>query len=161
MNHRELIVIDGRSGSGKTQWAQRLSSELGYEVVSLDEVYPGWDGLDAGQALISRTLLPQWREHGEMTIPQWDWSTMSYVTGRRVVAIQGLIVEGCGAISGWTVPYATRSVWLDVPEDERFRRAIDRDGERYRPYWTRWAMQEQRFITLHRSPELATERLAN
>jgi uridine kinase len=158
---RELIVVDGRSGSGKTEWAQRLSKELGYDVVSLDEVYPGWDGLDAGQALVARTLLPLWLEHGEIAVPQWNWSTMSHASLRTVVSPRGLIVEGCGALSARTAQLAVRSVWLEVPEDERFRRAMERDGESYRAQWTRWARQEERFIALHRSPELAAERIDN
>ncbi len=161
MTKRELIVIDGRSGSGKTEWARALATELGFEVVSLDEVYPGWDGLDAGQALIARKLLPQWVEHGEVSVPQWNWSTMSYTSARRVFSPRGLIVEGCGALSARTVRLATRTVWLDTPEHERFRRAIARDGDSYRAQWTRWARQEERFITLHRCPELAEERVKN
>lgn len=161
MTGRELIVVDGRSGSGKTEWARELSNELGFEVISLDEVYPGWDGLDAGQALISRTVLPQWLERGEVTVPQWNWLTMSYTSVRTVVSPEGLIVEGCGALSARTAQLAVRTVWLEVPEDERFRRAIARDGDSYRSYWTRWARQEERFIALHRSPELASERINN
>jgi len=158
---RELIVVDGRSGSGKTDWALRLSKDLGYYVVSLDEVYPGWDGLDAGQALVARTLLPLWFEHGEITIPQWNWLTMSYTSTRRVVSPEGLIVEGCGALSSWTAALATTSVWLETAEAERNRRAIARDGDTYRPHWMRWAKQEERFLSLHRSPELAHERVSN
>ena len=158
---RELIVVDGRSGSGKTEWAQRLSKELGYDVVSLDEVYPGWDGLDAGQALVARTLLPLWLEHGEIAVPQWNWSTMSYTSTRPVVSSAGLILEGCGALSRWTAVLATTSVWLETAEAERYRRAIARDGDIYRPHWMRWAKQEERFLALHRSPELAHERVSN
>ena len=33
----------------------------------------------------------------------------------------------------------------------------ERDGEMYAPHWTRWALQEERFLALHESVALATE----
>lgn len=155
MSVRELIVVDGRSGSGKTQWANGLASATGFEVLSLDEVYPGWDGLDAGQALVSLHLLPQWVECGEVDVPQWDWVHATYRSVRRLVSPRGLIIEGCGALTKVTATAASESVWLEASDDVRFDRAMSRDGESYRPHWRRWALQEERFLSLHRSPELA------
>ena len=157
MSVRELIVVDGRSGSGKTQWAENLASETGFEVLSLDEVYPGWDGLDAGQALVARVLLPQWLECGEVDVPQWDWDRAAYRSVRRLVSHRGLIIEGCGALTAITASRASESVWLEASDDVRYARAMARDGESYRPYWQRWALQEERFLSLHRSPQLATQ----
>jgi uridine kinase len=157
---RELIVVDGRSGSGKTAWAAALSAELGFEVLSLDELYPGWDGLDAGQAFASRTLIPLWMESGEITVPQWDWSKMSYSSTRHLRSPEGLILEGCGALSAFSAQWAHRTVWLSTSDEERYRRAIARDGDTYRPHWQRWARQEERFIALHRSPTLAREQIS-
>lgn len=155
MTARELIVVDGRSGSGKTQFALTRAEETGFEVMSLDEVYPGWDGLDAGQAFVTRNLLPAWRDSGEVEVPQWDWDLMRYHTTRRLVSSKGLILEGCGALTEVTASWASESVWLDAREGVRFERAMARDGESYRPHWTRWALQEERFLLLHRSDELA------
>ena len=156
---RELIVVDGRSGSGKTEWARAMASETGWEVLSLDEVYPGWDGLDAGQALVARGLVPRWIEEGTVAVPQWDWSAMAYTSTRAIHSTSGLIVEGCGALSPLMTRWATRTVWLRASDEKRYRRAMARDGEIYRPHWRRWAMQEERFIALHRSPELAGEHI--
>lgn len=157
MTTRELIVVDGRSGAGKTQWALTRAKETGFEVLGLDEVYPGWDGLDAGSAFVTRTLLPKWRETGEVDVPQWDWELMAYRETRRLVSPAGLIVEGCGALTAMTAVWASESVWLEAGEAERFERATARDGESYRPHWTRWALQEERFLAIHRSDELAGE----
>ena len=32
---------------------------------------------------------------------------------------------------------------VKAPDELRYRRAIDRDGEMYRPHWERWAAQEE------------------
>ena len=50
---------DGRSGAGKTRLAAELSAELGAAVVSLEDLYGGWDGLDRGiGVLVSEVLEP-------------------------------------------------------------------------------------------------------
>ncbi|MEO8095730.1 MAG: hypothetical protein ABI632_12485, partial [Pseudolysinimonas sp.] len=42
---RPVVLIDGRSGAGKTTLARELAPLVGAQLVSLDDVYPGWDGL--------------------------------------------------------------------------------------------------------------------
>ena len=39
------------------------------------------------------------------------------------------------------------TVWLQLPEAQRRRRALARDGEIYRPHWERWAAQEDALLT--------------
>ncbi len=40
-----ITLVDGRSGSGKTTFATELAEREGAQLLSLDDVYPGWDGL--------------------------------------------------------------------------------------------------------------------
>ncbi len=45
------ILIDGRSGSGKTELARAIVDDWpGAQLVRLDEVYPGWHGLAAASS---------------------------------------------------------------------------------------------------------------
>ena len=54
-----ITLIDGRSGAGKSHYAAGLANTSGAQVVSLDEVYPGWDGLDAGSwHIYTHVVLP-------------------------------------------------------------------------------------------------------
>jgi uridine kinase len=155
LTRREVVVIDGRSGAGKSDYALQLATERGFVLVSLDEVYPGWDGLDAGQALVMQQVLPHWITHGQAELPVWNWDEMAYRGHRVIPDAPGIVVEGCGVLSARSAVLATESVWLEASEPVRFERAMGRDGEMYRPQWTRWALQEQRFIDRHDSPALA------
>ena len=47
---------------------------------------------------------------------------------------------GSGARPGWQ--YESVLIWLEADREERYRRGIERDGELYRPYWSRWAACE-------------------
>lgn len=50
---RVAVLIDGQSGAGKTTLAALLRDGWrgAVEVVALDDVYPGWDGLAAALML--------------------------------------------------------------------------------------------------------------
>ena len=43
-----VVVIDGPSGSGKSTFATRLAEATGAGLLRLEDMYPGWDGLDEG-----------------------------------------------------------------------------------------------------------------
>lgn len=138
-----VVAVDGRSGAGKTQLADFLVTRLDDAVVlRLDDVYPGWDGLDAGvQRLVDGVLEPL--AHGRAAVlHRYDWAAdkdgaMIPVPDRAV-----LVVEGCGAGARACAPFLSALVWVQAPTAVRFQRAVARDGERYRPHWPQWARQE-------------------
>lgn len=59
---------------------------------------------------------------------------------------QRLVVEGIGALTPTNRALADLGIWVDADDTERKRRALERDGETYRPHWDRWATQEDAFI---------------
>jgi uridine kinase len=156
---RTLILVDGRSGAGKSRWAAGAQQDTGFTLISLDDFYPGWDGLDAGHSYVFRHGILPWAQHHPAHLHQWAWDTM---TPGEVVTIDpadSLIIEGCGALSALTAPFATDSFWLDAPANVRSSRALARDGDMFAPHWERWALQEERFYKLHASPQRAHHRI--
>ena len=138
---RLVVLIDGRSGSGKTVVAQRLAPVLDAQLVSLDEVYPGWDGLDAGSDAVHETMLrqrdPGWR--------RWDWASDGSAEWHPIDPQRALIVEGCGALSRANRALAGFGIWIELDAVERRRRASARDHGRFDRFWDRWAAQEDAF----------------
>ena len=51
-----VVLIDGRSGSGKTSLAADVAESLGAAVLHLEDLYPGWDGLGAGSRAVASAL---------------------------------------------------------------------------------------------------------
>ena len=155
---RKLILVDGRSGSGKTQWAKSyVSQNPQTTLISLDDIYPGWDGLDAGSALAFHHIIRPWLVGEDGVVDRWDWETMAPRGTLCAPAHLSLLVEGCGALSVSSAPHATDSFWLEADSATRRRRAVERDGEMFEPHWVRWALQEDRFYDHHRSRELANQ----
>ena len=133
-----VVTIDGYSGSGKSTLAAALVRLVnGWQVLHLDDWYPGWDGLAAG-ADSARRIAADLRAGRASSYEAWDWE--HGITGATIrVPLAPTIIEGCGAIEA----EADLSVWIADPgEEERRTRALARDGQTYAPHWQRWADQD-------------------
>ena len=133
-----VVTIDGYSGSGKSTLAAALARLVnGWQVLHLDDWYPGWDGLAAG-ADIARRIAADLRAGRASSYEAWDWENGT--TGATIrVPLSPTIIEGCGAIEA----EADLTIWIADPgEDERRSRALARDGQTYAPHWRRWAEQD-------------------
>lgn len=155
-----VVLIDGRSGSGKSTLAAMVASAwplpAGVDVLALDSVYPGWDGLAAGvDEVWSRVLAPR-SAGGRAAWHRWDWTRDRAAEEHEVDTRRGLIVEGAGAIDARTAALCGIRVWLDSPAASRRARALTRDGEAFRPHWERWAAQEEIHVRDHGPVAAAT-----
>ena len=133
-----VVTIDGYSGSGKSTLAAALTRLVnGWQVLHLDDWYPGWDGLEAG-AEIARRIAADLRGGCTSSYEAWDWENGA--TGATIpVPLAPTIIEGCGAIEA----EADLAIWIADPgEEERRHRALVRDGQTYAPHWQRWADQD-------------------
>lgn len=133
-----VVTIDGYSGSGKSTLAAALARLVSdWQVLYLDDWYPGWDGLAAG-ADIARRIAADLRAGRTSSYEAWDWE--HGITGATIrVPLAPTIIEGCGAIEA----EADLAIWIADPgEEERRTRALARDGQTYAPHWQRWADQD-------------------
>lgn len=154
------VLIDGRSGSGKSTLAEHLeaaAAEHGTPVqcVHLEDIYPGWDGLEAAAGIVANEILPQLAATGRASWPTWDWYADRPGAEMTADSESPLIIEGAGALTRASAPMATYSIWVEAAEDVRQARAFARDGDLYRPHWQRWAEQEDVLLAREDSPALA------
>lgn len=152
---RGVLLIDGRSGSGKTTLAGWLAPRLGARVLHLEDLYCGWDGLDEAADVLAHRVLPAFAAGRVATWPRWDWSA-DRVDGTDHLRPGGrLIVEGCGALTAASRPFAGFAVLLDVDVAVRAARILRRDPPSALPGHRRWAAQERRRPARDRMPALA------
>ncbi|GAA3945809.1 hypothetical protein [Microbacterium soli] len=158
-----VVIIDGRSGAGKSSLAARLIRawplRAPAQLLALDSVYPGWDGLARGaQYARERVLVPHAR--GRIGIwRRWDWELGEAAEAHAVDPALGLVMEGCGALGAASARLADVTVWVDGPADSRRARALARDGEAFRAHWDMWAEQEETHIADDRPQEIADIRV--
>jgi uridine kinase len=146
---RPIVLIDGRSGSGKTTLAEWLAPRFDAELVRLDDLYPGWDGLQAGSDRVHEEVIPRSRWQ------VWDWARGRPGEWRGIAASAPLVIEGVGALSRTNRALATFGIWVELDAATRKQRALARDSDAYAPHWDRWAAQEELFASRERPRELA------
>ena len=146
-----VVLIDGRSGAGKTTLARTLVARWPLrgrvQLVALDSIYPGWDGLDDGVELAQDLILTPHAKGVVGVWQRWDWTVGEPAEAHAVDPSLPLIVEGAGILTPATARLADVRVWLESPAASRKQRALARDGETYRPHWDRWARQESLHVT--------------
>ncbi len=153
---RPLIIgIDGRSGSGKTVLskvlAENLSTDHEVTVLRLEDLYRGWDGLAAGIERFSQDVLPALAAGETATYQTWDWHAADTPDGGPGPVVtteptEVIICEGVGVGVRQNRESLDVLIWLRVPDEVRYQRALGRDGETYRNHWERWAAQERAML---------------
>ena len=150
-----MVAIDGRSGSGKTSLAAVLRDRLDAPVVSLEDLYGGWDGLEHGIDLLVSEVLGPLTAGQAPRVPRYDWVARRWAEPVVIEPPSVLIVEGVGAGARRAAVFASLLVWLEVPAPVRKKRALDRDGETFAPYWDQWAAQEDLMLNREHTPDRA------
>jgi hypothetical protein len=138
-----LVTIDGYSGSGKTRLATALGTALVAPVLTMEELYPGWDGLAAAVPLAVEWIAAPLAAGRPARWQPWDWTRATRAGWRELASAPLVLLEGCGAGAGALRPYTDTAIWVDAPAELRERRLRGRpDWPGYAPFRERWAAQE-------------------
>lgn len=151
-----VLAVDGRSGAGKSRLAQALHQRALQEhgpqaaaLFHLEDLYPGWHGLDEGVERWAR-MLDSLLSGQDAVWHAWDWQQDRQDPQERVLSAEVplIIAEGVGTCSpGHHERRPHFGVWLYLERSLRKERALKRDGDTYRPYWDLWAEQEDRLFS--------------
>ena len=168
-----VVLIDGRSGSGKSTFAS-LMRNLVFEadrhspkVIHMDDLYPGWEGLEAGAIYLSEQILRPLNQTGRADWQRWDWSKSqrgANDSGNGWRSFDGqnlLIVEGCGSVTEASKNLADLTIWLESPSSTRMARFLPRDGGKFKDHWNQWSAQEDDFYATHKSKQLCEIAIEN
>ena len=154
-----VVAIDGPSGSGKTTLAKgvadALSEHASVEVVHMDRLFPGWDGLGVAPGLLADQVLEPISRGHQAAYRLWSWVRDEWDGTTHVTPSRYLVVEGCGSSVEPAGQYAAVAVFVEADRALRMDRGIARDGEAYRPHWERWADQEDSLFGADRTRERA------
>lgn len=149
-----LILIDGPSGAGKSRLADAVIAQWPAarrpRLVRMDDLYPGWHGLDAASSTVGRTLLHPLRAGRAGGWRRWDWDRNRSAEWHVVRGDAPVIVEGCGALAGANARIADLSVWLEADDALRKQRALARDGALFECHWDDWQRDFVRYTARER-----------
>lgn len=145
-----VVLIDGPSGAGKSSLADLLVAhwpgEVAARIVRMDDLYPGWDGLDAASAALHTDLLEPLATSGSGRWRRWDWARHRPAEWNEVAGPAPLVVEGCGTLAAANVGRAHLALWLDADDALRKERALDRDGATFASHWDQWQSEFEVYV---------------
>jgi uridine kinase len=146
-----IILIDGRSGVGKTHCAVRIADALDATLVHLDDACHGWGGLAAGRdAMIDTVLTPL-----ALGLPgrfrAWDWERDIAGDIVDVPPAAVVVIEGCGVSTPRSRALASTVVWVECDETVRMRRLFGRDRGEFNDFYEAWDAQVNDHIA-HNNP---------
>ena len=124
-------------------------------IVELEQLYPGWDGLQQGVDLLVSAVLEPLAAGLSVEVPRYDWIEGRYAEPWALEPPELLIVEGVGAGARAAARYASVLVWLELAAATRRQRALARDGDVFRPHWERWTAQEEALLARDATPSRA------
>ena len=160
-----VLGIDGRSGAGKSTLAAELATALRRHrevaLFHLEDIYPGWDGLEAGtHAYVTEVLAPLSR--GEAAAwNSWDWAASTPGPRSALSPAPVVIIEGVGAGCAAARELLDAVIWVQVPDATRKVRALERDGEVFAAHWDDWAAQEAAYLAADAVPDHADVTVEN
>jgi uridine kinase len=158
-NQTPIILIDGRAGSGKSTFAEKLQQQLFRDgesaprVIHMDNIFEGWDGLALGSDYMVRFILQPLARQETASWQDWSWVKNQRSSWREFSGGTPLIVEGCGSLTERSKEHADISIWLEASEETRRERWILR--ERHLEKFDFWAAQELDFYAREKSQSLA------
>jgi uridine kinase len=145
-----LVCIDGPAGSGKTTLADTVARRTAAQVVHMDDLYGGWDGLFQVAGQVQRLLRPL--AHG---LPgpwqRYDWHVGRFAEWHQVRPGGLLVLEGVGSGSTPWAALTTTLVYVEAARSVRLRRGLDRDGDEQAEHWRRFMVQEELLLSRERT----------
>ncbi len=146
-----LILVDGRSGAGKSTFAARLGRLLGGVVVHSDDIAWHDDPIDWADLLVDGVLEP-WRQGESVSFRPPRWVARGRQGAVEVPPGRVLLVEGVGVSRASLADRAELVVWVQSDHEEARRRGIERDvGFGRTPaeaeaFWDEWMRSEDPFL---------------
>ncbi|MFM8560512.1 MAG: hypothetical protein ACKOB9_00230 [Solirubrobacterales bacterium] len=150
-----VVAVEGRPGAGKTTFGDALAAEIGAVHGDLENLSPGWDGLEEGARLAAEELVVPAAAGEVAVVPQWDWVAMRPAEPLVVEPPEFLVISGTGSGSLAAAPHLALVAWMELGDSERRRRALERDGEIFASHWLQWGAQVEAHLERERTRERA------
>jgi len=150
-----LILVDGRSGSGKSTFAERLARLLDAALVHSDDIAWHHDPIHWDDLLVNGVIMP-WRRGEAVHFRPPAWVVKDRPGAVEVPSQPVLVVEGVGAGRSGLAAHAELVVWVQSDCDEARRRGLKRDVELGRTteeaeaVWEEWMRAEEPFLAADR-----------
>lgn len=165
-NSAKVIVIDGRSASGKSTIAEYLKQVLNAGIVHIDDFFLPPDlrtlerftepGGNVHYERFTEEILPHISNAEAFSYRIFDCSKLDYHGLRTIAESQWRVVEGAYSCHPYFGDYADLKVFSDINADEQMERIVRRNGtEMAKRFHTEWIPMEERYYEYYQIKEKA------
>src|SRR6266498_1684219 len=133
VNGARIIGIDGPSGAGKSMLAHRLLARIpGAQLVQIDD-FVSWPDFAGWWSRFEVQVLQPILDGRDARCQVRDWANDEFGTSlagwKTLPWSPVVVVEGVTCTRRAAAGRLAYSIWVEVPEQLRLDRGIDRDGE--------------------------------
>lgn len=137
-----LIGVDGHAGSGKSTFAGLLAAALGgAPVLHLDDIASHEQLFAWTDRLMDQVIRPLARGESAHYTP-YDWRARAFGASRPLPPAPVVLIEGVGAGRRALRPHLAGLLWMELPQEESWKRGRSRDGAEQREFWDGWVAAE-------------------
>lgn len=150
-NHFYIVAIDGRGGSGKTQFAEYLKTLLpDFIFISGDDYFEPVEnekvwGAFNDERFIEDVITPL-KKGNEFIYHPYDWSTRQ-ISSKKIIVEKGIVLDRCYSF-GFDIDWDVK-IWVETPRELCLERGIQREHlprEQALAAWEVWQRQEDEYI---------------
>lgn len=163
-NQVHVVAVDGRSASGKTTMAEKLSAVTGAGMIHMDDFFlpPNLrtaerfavPGGNVHYERFQQEVLPHLRDSGPFSYRRFNCSQMDYGEPRQVKESSWRIVEGAYSQHPALKNYMDLRVFADVDQETQMQRIRRRNGaEQTEQFAVRWIPLEEAYFRAFRIRE--------
>ena len=140
-----IVAIDGRSASGKSTFASRLTRALECQCVHTDDIAWNHSFFDWWPLLIHHVLEPFRAGQAVLWTPD-AWREHERSGAIIVQPAPILLVEGVSSTRRELSNWIDYTVWMETDVQLAETRGLERDGPDGRDFWFEWQRIEQPFF---------------
>ena len=146
-----LVCVDGPAGSGKTSLAAAVARRTDAQVVHMDDLYGGWDGLLWVAGTGGAAAAPAGRGVSTVRGSGTTGTPARFAEWHQVRPGGLLLLEGVGSGGRAWAGLTTTLVYVEAPRSVRLRRGLERDGDEQAEHWRRFMVQEDLLLSRERT----------
>ena len=150
VNGIRIVGIDGRSGSGKSFLAARLSARMAAPIIEIDD-FVSWDCFAGWWPRFDTQVLTPLLAGRDATFQARDWTDWygsSLGAWKTQPWSPTIILEGVTCTRRESIGRITCAIWVEAPASLRLARGMARDSTfaGKEELWRRWMIEEDEFF---------------
>jgi len=155
------VAVDGRGGSGKTVFAERLKELLpDFVFLNGDEYFEPiknqvvWGGFNDKR--FNEDVIIPLRNDSSFTYRPYDWDREPHITEKQTTVTHGFCLERCFSFTfnlGWDL-----KIWVETPKEVCLERGVSREmmpKDRVLAAWKIWQATEDKYVIETKPQEMA------